>query len=369
MDFAFDEDQQELRRYVRKWLEEKSASGMVRETMATEAGNDPDIWSAIAEMGWQAMAIPEEYGGAGFGFLELAVILEEQGRAMFTGPYFSTVVLAANALLLSGSESQKLAYLPRVAAGEVTATVAASDSDGQLTVKGTDTTATRDSDGWILRGTKRFVLDGHTSDFVLATATVGDDVGLFIVDGTMLNATVQPTMDETRKQAEIDFDGVRVEDDARITCDVASVLEHLAHIAGVALAVESVGGAEQCLDMSVSYAKDRKQFNRPIGSFQSVKHKCADMLVSLEAARSAAYYAAWAISVEADDVAGASSIAKPFCTDAFYACAAENIQIHGGIGFTWEHDAHLYLKRAKSSQLMFGSPQAHRRRTAEMIGI
>jgi alkylation response protein AidB-like acyl-CoA dehydrogenase len=369
MDFAFNEDQQELRRYVRQWLEEKSPSPIVRRLMDTTDGHDPELWAETAGMGWQAMAIPEEYAGAGFGFLELAVILEEQGRALFTAPFFSTAVLGAHALLLGGSEDQKQRFLPGIAAGETIATVAGSDANGRLTIDGTSTTADRDGDGWVLSGTKRFVLDGHTADVLLVTAVTDGEVGLFIVDGTAAKATMLPTMDQTRKQADVALDGVRIESSARMDTDVERLLAELDLIVGAALSVESVGAAEKCLDMSVEYAKDRMQFNRPIGSFQSIKHKCADMLVQLEAAKSAAYYAAWAVSEGADVAQEAVSIAKAFCTDAFYRCAADTIQIHGGIGFTWEHDAHLYFKRAKSSQLMFGSPQHHRERLAALIDL
>jgi alkylation response protein AidB-like acyl-CoA dehydrogenase len=370
MDFAFNEDQEELRRYVRQWLEEKSSSETVRRLMETPEGHSSDLWAETAEMGWQAMAIPEEHGGAGFGFLELAVILEEQGRSLFTGPFFSSAVLAAQALLLGGTEPQKQRLLHGIASGAITATVAASDENGHLSVEGTNTTAVREGDGWVLSGTKRFVLDGHTADVILVTAEAGEDgVSVFVVDGRAVRTELLPTMDATRKQADVVLDGVRVDDADRFEIDARIVLAALDRYASAALAIESVGAAQQCLDMSVEYAKDRKQFNRPIGSFQSIKHKCADMLVELEAAKSAAYYAAWAVSEASEDAEEAASIAKAYCTDAFYHCAAENIQIHGGIGFTWEHDAHLYFKRAKSSQLMFGSPQHHRARLAALIGL
>ena len=369
MDFAFNEDQEELRRYVRQWLDEKSPNETVRRLMDTPEGHSADLWAETAEMGWQAMAIPEEYGGAGFGFLELAVILEEQGRSLFTAAFFSSAVLAAHALLLGGSEAQKQRLLPGIASGETTATVAGSDADGHLGAERTDSTAVRDGDVWVLSGTKRFVLDGHTADVLIVTADTGDGVSLFIIDASDVRTDVLPTMDETRKQAEVVLDGVRIGDAERFEVGAETVLPALERFASAALAIESVGAAQRCLDMSVEYAKDRKQFNRPIGSFQSIKHKCADMLVELEAAKSAAYYAAWAVSEGSEDAEEAASIAKAYCTDAFYHCAAENIQIHGGIGFTWEHDAHLYFKRAKSSQLMFGSPQHHRTRLAALIGL
>ena len=368
MDFAFSDEQEELRRYVRQWLEEKSSPTTVRELMATPEGGSDSLWKEVAQLGWQSMAIPEEYGGAGFGFLETAVLLEEQGRALFTGPFLSTVVLAANALLLAGSEGQKQTFLPQVAAGELTMALAASDTDGNIT-GATATTAVRDGADWVLNGVKRFVVDGHTAEVLVITANTPDGIGAFLVDGSQVASLPLDVMDETRKQAEFRLEDVRVSDDRRLTGDVAGMLDTLGKIAGVALSLEGVGGAQQCLDMSVGYAKDREQFSRPIGSFQAIKHKCADMLIQVEAARSAAYFAAWAVSESASELDEAASIAKSFIGDAFFFCAAENIQIHGGIGFTWEHDAHLYFKRAKSSQLMFGSSANHRQHLAETIGI
>ena len=369
MDFAFSEEQEELRRYVRQWLEEESSPETVRELMSSHEGYSPEQWSEIAEMGWQSMAIPEEYGGAGFGFLELAVLLEEQGRALFTAPFFSSTVLAAHALLIAGSEEQKKEFLPKIAAGEIVASVAASDHDGHLTVDGTEATARRDGDGWVLDGTKRFVLDGRAARYLIVTAKTDEGVAAFIVDGAEINGSVLPTMDETRKQAEIEFGEVRVPHDHLLPGNATEMLAKLDLIASTAIAVESLGAAQACLDMSVEYAKERTQFGRPIGSFQAIKHKCAEMLVQVEAAKSAAYYAAWAVSEGAADLESVASVAKAYCTDAFFDCAAENIQIHGGIGFTWEHDAHLYFKRAKSSQLMFGSPGDHRRRVAAALDL
>ena len=221
----------------------------------------------------------------------------------------------------------------------------------------------------MLDGSKRFVVDGHAARYLIVTANTGDRVDAFIVDGAHVSGSVMPTLDETRKLAEIELDGVPVSENHRLPGDAGEMLTQLDRIAAAALSVESVGAAQACLEMSVEYAKDRTQFGRPIGSFQAIKHKCADMLVDVEAAKAAAYYAAWAVSEHAPDLPNAASVAKAYCTDAFFHCASENIQIHGGIGFTWEHDAHLYFKRAKSSQLIFGSPQHHRRQLATMIDL
>jgi alkylation response protein AidB-like acyl-CoA dehydrogenase len=373
MNFAFSEEQEELRRYVRQWLDEKAPSAVVRRLMETDEGFDRDQWREIASLGWQAMAIPEEYGGAGFGFLELVVLLEEQGRSLFPSPFFSTVVLAANALLLGGSEEQQQRWLPGIAAGETIATLAHLESNGRMDGSGVEATARPSGGGWVLDGTKRYVLDGHTADLLIVPARTDAGVSLFLVPAASEGMTVRPlaTMDLTRKQAEVVLDGVEVGADALLGVDGSGwdLVERVLEIAVVALAAEQVGGAQRCLDMSVDYAKVRVQFGRPIGSFQAIKHKCADMLVAVESARAAAYYAGWAVSEGNEEVALVAPLAKAYCSEAFFQCAAENIQIHGGIGFTWEHDAHLYFKRAKSSELMFGSPSRHRDALADRIGL
>ena len=346
-------------------------SARVRELMSTPAGFDRADWGAVAELGWQAMAIPEEYGGAGFGLLEVAVLLEEQGRAMFCGPFLSTVVGGANAILLGGSEVQKSDLLGRIAAGEIVVALAVTEDGGRFDGEHMGASAVPDGSGWVIDGTKRYVVDGDTADLLVVAAQTADGIGLFVVDPNAegVTRTPLPTMDETRKQADVALSQVRVGEDARLPHADASTLRRVNDILAVALALEQVGGAQATLDMAVQYAKDRQQFGKPIGSFQAVKHMCADMLVSVESARAAAYYAAWTLAEGNDEAATVVPLAKAYCSDAFVECAAANIQVHGGIGFTWEHDAHLYFKRAKSSQLMLGSPASHRRRLAERLGF
>lgn len=343
----------------------------VRELMETPAGFDRTDWSAIAELGWQAMAIPEEYGGAGFGLLEVAVLLEEQGRGMFCGPFLSTVVGAANAVLLAGSESQKSEILGRIAAGEIVVSLAVSEDGGRHDGEHLRTSAVAGDGGWVIEGTKRHVIDGSSADLFVVAAQTADGIGLFAVDADAegVSTTLLPTMDETRKQSEVTFSAVTVGEDARLPLGDASTLRRVNEILSVALALEQVGGAQATLDMAVQYAKDRQQFGKPIGSFQAVKHMCADMLVSVESARAAAYYAAWTVAESNDESATVVPLAKAYCSDAFVECAGSNIQVHGGIGFTWEHDAHLYFKRAKSSQLMLGAPADHRKQLAERLGF
>ena len=322
------------------------------------------------QMGLQGLAIPEEYGGSGYGYIELIVILEEMGRALLCAPYFSTVVLAGNTLLQSGDDAAKAEYLPGIASGETIAALALTEENGRWDEQGVTATATKDGDTWKLSGTKSYVIDGHTATLLIVAARTDAGVSLFAVDPSASGVTRTPlaTMDQTRKQARIDLDGV---EGRLIGTDGGGwdVLERVLDLAAVALAAEQVGGAQFVLEMAVQYAKDRVQFGRPIGSFQAIKHKCADMLLEVESAKSAAYYAGWCASELNDELPSVASLAKAYCSEAYFHAAAENIQIHGGIGFTWEHPAHLYFKRAKSSELLFGDPTYHRELLAQRIGI
>ena len=371
MNFAFSEEQEELRRAVRRFLEDKSPMTEVRRLMETTEGFDTAVWEQMGnQLGLQALTIPEEYGGAGFGYVELIVVLEEMGAALLCAPYLSTVALAANALLSCGDESAKKDLLPGIAAGETIATLALTEDSGRWDLDGVTMSATGSGDGWQLQGTKMFVLDGHTANLVLVAARTGKGVSLFAVEGDASGLTRTPlaTMDQTRKQARLEFAGTP----ARLVGEEGAagpVLTKTLDLAAVALAAEQVGGAQRCLDMSVEYAKSRIQFGRPIGSFQAIKHKCADMLLEVESAKSAAYYAGWAAAEDSDELPVVASLAKSYCSEAYFHAAAENIQIHGGIGFTWEHDAHLYFKRAKSSELLLGDPTYHRELLAQRIGI
>jgi alkylation response protein AidB-like acyl-CoA dehydrogenase len=371
VNFAFSEEQEELRRIVRSFLEDKSPETEVRRLMETTEGYDPAVWSQMAEqLGLQGLVVPEEFGGSGYSYIELIVVLEEMGRSLLCAPFFSTVALAANTLIHSGDDAAKAAHLPGIASGETIATLAFTEENGRWDESGITMEATASGDAWTLSGTKMYVLDGHTAQLVLVAARTGSGVSLFAVDGDAAGLVRTPlaTMDQTRKQARLEFS------DTPATLVGAegegwSVLERVLDLAAVALAAEQVGGAQQCLDMSVEYAKVRVQFGRPIGSFQAIKHKCADMLLEVESAKSAAYYAGWCAAELNDELPSVASLAKAYCSEAYFHASAENIQIHGGIGFTWEHPAHLYFKRAKSSELLFGDPVYHRELLAQRIGI
>lgn len=371
MNFAFSEEQEELRKTVRAFLEAKSAETAVREQMETEDGFDPAVWAQMGEqMGLQGLAIPEEFGGSGYGFVELGVVLEEMGRALLCAPYFSTVVLAANTLLHSGDDAAKAKYLPGIASGETIATLAYTEPSGKWDEAGITMEATAAGDGWTLTGTKMFVLDGHTANLIIVAAKTGKGTSLFAVQGDAagLTRTALSTMDQTRKQAKLEFAGTPAE---LIGAEGEgwTVLGSVLDLAAVGLAAEQVGGAQKVLEMAVEYAKVRVQFGRPIGSFQAIKHKCADMLLEVESAKSAAYYGMWCASEMNEELPSVASLAKAYCSEAYFHATAENIQIHGGIGFTWEHPAHLYFKRAKSSELLFGDPTYHRELLAQRIGI
>jgi alkylation response protein AidB-like acyl-CoA dehydrogenase len=379
MDFAFTEEQQALRRTLRQFLSIRSSSGRVRAAMASETGYERETWERLGgELGLTALIVPEAYGGAGLGAVELSAVMEEMGRTLLCAPFFSTVALATNAILLAGGEAQKAELLPSIAEGTTTATLAFTEESGRWDARAIEAVATRDGGDFVLHGTKTYVIDGHTADLIVVAARApgsagAEGVSLFAVPAATAGVSRRalPTLDMTRKQAEIRLAGARVPASALLGEEggawpaIAETLDR----AVVALAAEQVGGADRCLDMAVEYAKVRVQFGRPIGSFQAVKHKCADMLLRAESARSASYYAAWAAAAGAPERSTAAALAKVYCSEAYFFCAAENIQIHGGVGFTWEHDAHLYFKRARASGAMLGDAGHHRERVAQALSL
>jgi alkylation response protein AidB-like acyl-CoA dehydrogenase len=369
MNFAFSDEQEELRRTVRAFLDQKSSETEVRRLMETDEGYDPAVWSQMGEqLGLQGLAIPEEFGGSGYSFVELAIVLEEMGRRLLAAPFFSSVVLAAETLLQSGDDAAKKEHLPGIATGETIATLAFTEESGHWDEEGITATATPSGDGWTITGVKSYVLDGHVASLLLVAARTDAGVSLFAVDGAATTRTPLPTMDQTRKQARVELSGTPA---SLVGADGQgwSVLQRVFDRAVLALAAEQVGGAQFVLDMAVQYAKDRVQFGRQIGSFQAIKHKCADMLCKVESAKSAAYYGAFCVADDNDEVPAVAALAKAYCSEAYFQVAMENIQIHGGIGFTWEHPAHLYFKRAKSGELLFGDPSHWRELLAQRIGL
>jgi alkylation response protein AidB-like acyl-CoA dehydrogenase len=376
VNFTFSDEQEELRRTIRRFLDERSPSTEVRRLMETPEGYDEAVWKQMAqELGLQGLAIPEEYGGQGFSYVELGIVLEEMGRALLCAPFFSTVCLAAGAILAAGTEEQKQALLPGIASGETIATLALAEPSGRWDASGIETVAEENGDAYRLTGSKRFVTDGALANVIVVAArragSTGDDgVGLFVVQGDADGLTREPleTLDPTRKQAALELSGVRATALGDLEAGWSAIENVLDHVA-VCLSAEMVGGAQRCLDMAVQYAKDRIQFGRPIGQFQAIKHKCADILLQTESAKTAAYYAMWAAAKEDEELRIVAPLSKAYCADAFFFAASENIQVHGGIGFTWEHDCHLYFKRSKSSELLFGDPVYHRELLARRLGI
>jgi alkylation response protein AidB-like acyl-CoA dehydrogenase len=369
--FAVTDEQDLLRQSVRDFLAATSPMTEVRRLMETGSGYDPAVWAQLAGgLGLTGLTIPAEYGGTGAGFGELAIVCEEMGRALYCGPYFASAVVAASAIQTAATPERKQELLPAIAAGEVIATLAVAEDDGRFEQAAISLRARRDKDDYQLHGHKSFVLDGALADVIVVAGRLDGELALFTVDGGApgLDRTVLPTLDMTRKLARLEFSGVQ----ARLLCPPGPAAEALARtldLAVIALAAEQVGGSQRCLDMSVEYAKNRFQFGRPIGSFQAIKHKCADMLLDVESARSAAYFAAWAAADSSPELPAVASLAKAYCSEAFFRTAGQNIQIHGGIGFTWEHDAHLYFKRAKSAELLFGDPVYHREQLVQRIGV
>jgi alkylation response protein AidB-like acyl-CoA dehydrogenase len=355
-------EQEELRASVRRFLADRAPISAVRELMDTTDGGE--------QLGLQGIAIPEEYGGAGFSFAEQAIVLEELGAALYGGPYLASAVLAAGALLASSDEGAKKAYLPGIASGELIATLAFTEEDGSWDVEAVRLAATRDGDAWRLDGRKSFVLDGHTAGLILLVGRTGDELSLFAVpaDAPGLTRTPLPTLDQTRKLARLDFTAVPAQLVGSVG-DGAAVLARTLDVAAIAQAAEQLGGAQRALDMAVDYLKVRHQFGRPIGSFQALKHRCADLLLEVESLRSAVQYAAAVVAENSDEIPVVASLVKAYASDVYFHVAAENIQLHGGIGFTWEHDAHLYFKRAKASELFLGDASYHREHLATRIGL
>ena len=370
MEFAFTDEQCELAGVVRSFLTRHAGEQDVRKLMETELGFDPGVWRQLAtDIGVQGLAIPERYGGAGAGFVELGVVLKEAGRALFVAPLFSTAVLAVHTLLLSGDEAACARYLPRIAAGDMVATLAVdepfagpddgpvSDAAGSAPV---GMAASRRGESWSLSGVKTRVIDGLLADLIIVAARTEAGLSLFTVDADTPGLLREPltALDPTRKLARLSFDQV----EARLLGEGAGrpVLDAVLDLAAVGLAAEQVGGAQRCLELSVEHAKERIQFGRPIGTFQSIKHLCADMLLEVERAEAAVDYTLWAAAERTDDFPVLASMTRALCSDTYASLAFSTIQVLGGVGFTWEHPAHLYLRRARSSALMLGTADEHR---------
>src|SRR5271168_4524490 len=370
---AMTDERHELATTVRRLLQKHLPQSELRQLMSTDTAQHPKIWAYLADMGLLGLAIPEQYGGAGYGWSEVGVVLEEAGRALLCVPFYSTAVLATAALLAIEDTPAQADLLPGIAAGECIATVALSDDAGNWGTPGVAVRATYRQGTWRLEGHANYVLDGGSADIVLVPATSaapnGGGVSLFVVDrsATGLNTTPVSTLDLTRKQTRLEFHGTPgrlIGSEGR----AGNALETVKNVGVACLSAEQVGGAQRALELAVEYAKTRYQFGRPIGTFQAVKHMCADMLVEAESAVSAARSAANSFAEHAPSRLADLALAQAYCSDSFVFVAATSIQVHGGIGFTWEHPAHLYLRRARSDAQLLGSPSWHRERYLQQIG-
>ena len=378
MDIGFSEEQELLRETARKFLDAECTTKFVREMMATEAAVTDDFWRQLAENGWLGITYPEAEGGSGLGLVDLVVLMEEIGRAVMPGPYPATVLLGGATIAGAGSAEQRREWLPRIAAGEIKATLAVTEPNARWDAAGITATAREARGGFALSGTKMFVPDAHLADVLVVAArsrdgsTMEDGVSLFLVPRDTAGVAIRrlPSVDETRKLCEVKLDNVAVPDSALLgqLHRGWAPLQQVIDRAAVALSAEMCGAAQRVLDMTVDYAKLRVAFGKPIGTYQGVKHKCADMLVEIENAKSLTYYAAWTVDQGEADAVLAVSMAKAAASDAGRKVCAAGIQLHGGIGMTWEHDLQLYLKRAKAGEAAFGDATWHRERIARLMG-
>ena len=376
MKFSFTDEQQEFRSVLRRFLEDRSPTTAVRRLMATDEGCDAEVWRSLSrDLGLTAIHIPEAYGGQGFGISELAIAVEEMGRALLCAPYFASTVLATTAILKAGTDEQKRALLPDIAAGERIAAFAFTEENGRWDAGGVAATATRTGEKYRLDGVKSFVLDGHTANLIVVLARRpgsegADGLSFFIVrgDAAGLQRRSLEAMDQTRKLARLTLSGVEAEllgAEGAASGPLVKTLD----VAAICLANEMVGGAERLRESAVEFANMRVQFGRAIASFQSMKHKAADMLLDVELAKSAAYYAAAAADEGDEELPALASLAKAAASEAYMQTAIHTVQIHGGIGFTWDNDTHLWFKRAKSSEVLLGGPAYHRERLMQLWKI
>jgi len=368
MDFDLSKPQKMLQASVRDFLARHCPLERVRELMETSTALDAELWAGLADQGWTGLTLPEDVEGLELGAVELVVVAEAMGGACLPGPFISTL-WGAELLAASGNAELAREILPGVVDGETRLTVAMLEESGSWEPADVRFPITQEGDGWKLTGTKLFVSDAETADPILVVGRIGDELAVAAVSAQADGVTVEPmpVMDATRKLYRVGFDGAPA--DHLVTRGAAAerALGHATRLASVAVCGELVGAMQWIMDTSVEYAKTREQFGRPIGSFQAVAHMCANMLFYLESARSAAYYAAWAVAVDDPGADAAVAVAKAYCSDAGREVANLGVQTHGGVGFTWEHDLQLFYKRVKSNELLFGDATLHRERLAAMV--
>ena len=379
MEFSFTEEQGLLRESAKAFLAENSNSIKVREAMESSLIYNQEVWKKMSEeMGWLALLIPEEYDGLGLTWVELIILLEQMGYFLLCSPFHSTVCLGVTSLIEAGNEKQKKNFLPKIANGSMQITLACLEPNGDWTSTGITSTYKKSNNDFIITGVKKYVPFGHSADKIIVIAREEGSSGtegitLFLIDSGAENLEVRKlnTMDQTRPQSLINLDKVRISKDS-ILGEIGggwTILEKIRTYGALGVSAEQVGGAQRCLDMTCNFVLEREQFGRQIGSFQSVKHRLADMMVLVESARSAAYYASCITGSNLKELEETVSIAKSYCSEAFFKCAADAIQLHGGVGFTWEYDTHLFFKRAKSSEIYFGDPSFHKNKISNILGL
>lgn len=377
MDFGFTEEQEMLRTSARDFLTTECPADLVKEMAEDQQGYKPDMWAKIAELGWMGLAFPEQYEGMGMTFLDLAVLLEEMGRAVLPGPFFSSVVEAGFAVLEAGSEEQKKEILSKIATGEAIATLAVTEPSASYEASAIAVTAKGEGDGYVIDGTKLFVDNAHIADYIIVAARTKEGgkpeegITLFVAEGKApgITTTVLKTISGS-KQCEVIFDKVKVPK-ANVLGDVDKgwpVVDKVIEKAAVAKCAEMVGGAQAALDMSVAYAKERVQFGKPIGAFQAIQHHCANMLIDVDSSRFLTYQAAWKVS-EGMEATMEVSMAKAWVNEAYRRVTQLGHQIHGGIGFCMDHDMPLYFKAAKTGESLFGTSDWHREKVAQELGL
>jgi alkylation response protein AidB-like acyl-CoA dehydrogenase len=379
MDFGFSEEQEMLRDAAKRFLADNCPTTFVRKMMAHETAHDADFYKKLVELGWPGLLIPEQYGGTGGTFLDLTVIMEEAGKALLPGPFFATALLGAPLILEGGSDAQKKELLPKIAAGDLLATLAIAEPSGRFDPGGITLKAEKKGKGYVLSGEKLFVPDAHIANCigVAARTQQGSNpeqgISLFLVPGGSKGLTVTQlkTVDMTRRLCHLKFDGVEVGADGLVGAENQGwpILQRTLDVAVAGLCAEIVGTAQRALDMSVDYAKTRVQFGKPIGAFQAIKHKCVDMMVAVENARSLTYYACWTVDERVPEAATAVPMAKAYASDMCKNVTSEAIQVHGGIGFTWEHDMHLFHRRALAGEANFGNAPIHRETVAKSLAL
>jgi alkylation response protein AidB-like acyl-CoA dehydrogenase len=373
LDFGFSEEQEMLRDAAKRFLADNCPTTYVRKMMAHETAHDKDFWKKLVELGWPGLLIPEQYGGQGGSFLDMTVIAEEAGKALVPGPFFTAALLGAPLAIEGGTEEQKKDILPRMAKGEFIGTLALAESSGRFDAEGVQLKATKSGNDYVINGEKFFVPDAHVANAMAVAVRTGGSgekgITLVIVPTNTAGVTITQlkTVDLTRRLCHVKFDNVKTSTLLGKEGEAWPILRRVLDVATAALSAEMVGTAQKALDMSVDYAKTRVQFGKPIGSFQAVKHKCVDMMVAVENARSLTYYACWTVDEKTPEAATAVPMAKAYASDMAKNVTSEAIQVHGGIGFTWEHDMHLFHRRALAGEANLGNAPVHRESVAKAL--